>query len=127
MKTFFLGRLTQEPSLKYLQNGNPVLSLKVATDIGYGDNKKTFFVSIAVWGKRAESLSTMLQKGSEYLFEVVLSDVKSYLRKDGTAGAELSFTLQDLKFTHGSKSTSRNDGDYIDNNFASRWGDEIPF
>lgn len=127
MKTHFLGRLVQEPTLKYLQSGNPVLNLRVATNVGYGENKKTLFVSVAVWGKRAEALSGLLTRGGEYLFDVTLTDVKEFLRKDGSPGAELAFVLQDLSFTHGGNSPSERKDFETEAPVEPDWLGEIPF
>lgn len=35
----FDGRLAADPSLRYTPSGEPVLSFRVASDIGYGERK----------------------------------------------------------------------------------------
>ena len=64
----FEGRLAKDSELKYLPNSNnAVLSFDVAVNEGYGDYKKTDFFNCAVFGKRAESLSSYLIKGTQVI------------------------------------------------------------
>ena len=64
----FEGRLTKDSELKYLPNSNnAVLSFDIAVNEGYGDYKKTDFFNCAVFGKRAESLSSYLIKGTQVI------------------------------------------------------------
>jgi single-strand DNA-binding protein len=58
------GRLGRDSELRRTQSGDPVLSFSVAVDDGYGENKKTLWFDCSVWGKRGESLSKMLSKGT---------------------------------------------------------------
>ncbi len=60
----FDGRLGADPELRYTPAGEPVLSFRVASDIGFGDRKTTNWFVCQVWGKRAESLKQYLSKGS---------------------------------------------------------------
>lgn len=60
----FDGRLGADPELRYTPAGEPVLSFRVASDIGYGDRKTTNWFACQAWGKRAESLKNYLAKGS---------------------------------------------------------------
>lgn len=58
------GRLGKDAVLRRTQSGDPVLSFSVATDDGYGQNKRTLWFDVSVWGKRGEALSDHLTKGS---------------------------------------------------------------
>lgn len=60
----FDGRLGTDPELRYTPAGEPVLSFRVASDIGFGDRKTTNWFACQVWGKRAEALKQYLAKGS---------------------------------------------------------------
>lgn len=61
----FDGRLAADAELRYTPGGEPVLSFRVASDIGYGDKKVTNWFSCQVWGKRGESLKQYLTKGQQ--------------------------------------------------------------
>ena len=58
------GNLGQDPRLDYLgEKGTPKLSFSVAANTGYGDYEHTEWYNVVIFGKRAESLSTILSKG----------------------------------------------------------------
>lgn len=61
----FDGRLAADAELRYTSSGEPVLSFRVASDIGYGERKTTNWFSCQVWGKRGESLKNFLSKGQQ--------------------------------------------------------------
>ncbi|MDH0342082.1 single-stranded DNA-binding protein [Chromobacterium haemolyticum] len=61
----FDGRLVADAELRYTPSGEPVLSFRVASDIGYGERKTTNWFSCQVWGKRGESLKDYLSKGQQ--------------------------------------------------------------
>ena len=58
-----IGRLGRDPELKYLADGKAVAELNLAIDDGYGENKKTVWISCVLWGKSAEVASQYLNKG----------------------------------------------------------------
>ncbi|MBM2883954.1 single-stranded DNA-binding protein [Chromobacterium phragmitis] len=61
----FDGRLAADAELRYTQSGEPILTFRVASDIGYGERKTTNWFSCQVWGKRGESLKNYLAKGQQ--------------------------------------------------------------
>ena len=61
----FDGRLAADAELRYTPSGEPVLSFRVASDIGFGDRKTTNWFSCQLWGKRGESLKEFLAKGQQ--------------------------------------------------------------
>lgn len=61
----FDGRVVADAELRYTPGGDPVLSFRVASDIGFGDKKTTNWFACQVWGKRGESLKDYLTKGQQ--------------------------------------------------------------
>ena len=61
----FDGRLAADAELRFTPSGEPVLSFRVASDIGYGDKKTTNWFQCQIWGKRGESLKQYLAKGQQ--------------------------------------------------------------
>ena len=64
-----IGRLGQEPDLRYLADGTPVLTISVATDESYTDREgnkveRTEWHRVVVFQRRAEACATYLHKGS---------------------------------------------------------------
>lgn len=62
-KITFTGRIVADSELRFIPSGEPVLSFRVASDVGYGEKKSTNWFQCQVWGKRGESLSQRLTKG----------------------------------------------------------------
>lgn len=73
-KAIILGRLGQNPELKYTPSGNAVCSFSVATSDAWKDKsgqkqEKTEWHKVQVWGKLAEICNQYLKKGSEVYLE----------------------------------------------------------
>lgn len=64
-KTFSIGRLTSDPTLKYSSSGTAMGSFTLAVDRPkFGDKEKeTDFLSVKLWGKTAENCANQLGKG----------------------------------------------------------------
>ena len=83
-KIILTGRLTKDPELRFTPGtGNSVTSFSMAVDDGFGDNKKTYFFNVVVWGKSAEAVANYTQKGSKVLVNGKLT-TRSYDANDGT-------------------------------------------
>lgn len=59
----FTGRLGADAQVKTI-NDKKLLEVSVAVNTGYGNNKKTTWYKIKVWGNRADTLAPMLLKGT---------------------------------------------------------------
>ena len=79
-----IGRLTKDAELKYTPGkGTAVSTFTLAIDDGFGDNKKTDFIPIVLWGKSAENLAAYLIKGTQVAVAGRIS-TRSYDAKDGS-------------------------------------------
>lgn len=79
-----IGRLVADPELKFTAGkGTANTTFKIAIDDGFGENKKTNFIPIVVWGKSAESAANYLSKGSQVAISGKIQ-TRSYDAKDGT-------------------------------------------
>lgn len=77
------GRLTADPELKFTQGkGTAVTSFNLAVDKGFGDNKKTAFIPVVVWGKSAEAVANYTRKGSLILVRGSI-ETRTYDGKNG--------------------------------------------
>jgi single-strand DNA-binding protein len=81
-KVIIIGRLTKDVELKYTQSGKAVAQFSIAVDDGYGDNKRTYYPNIVVWGKSAETCGNCIAKGSKVAVSGKLT-TRSYDGKDG--------------------------------------------
>lgn len=65
VKIIICGNLGQNAELRSCNNGDNVLSFSVAGSSGYGQNKQTEWVRCSLFGKRGETLSQYLVKGTK--------------------------------------------------------------
>jgi single-strand DNA-binding protein len=86
-KVILLGNLTAEPNLRYTKNGNPVINFSIATNRSYKDKNDEWqeqadFHNIVFWGKTAELISQLCDKGSKIYVEGRLQ-TRSWEDNDG--------------------------------------------
>ena len=131
-KVILTGRLTKEPEVRYTPNGKAVASFILAVDNGFGENKKTDFIPIVVWGNSAEFCGNNLNKGSKVLVDGRLQ-VRSYDAKDGSkryVTEVIANYLEALERPKGAKTeTAATDPNDIPSSFGADVGmnDECPF
>lgn len=82
-----IGRLGKTPEVKHLENNNCVARLSIATTDVYKDakgNKKeeTQWHNIVAWGKTAQLVEKLLDKGDQIVVQGKLSS-RSYEDKSG--------------------------------------------
>ncbi len=63
-KAILVGRLGAEPEIKAAQSGKTVCRFRLATDTGFGQNKKTDWHSIVCFDRQADFVRNYLHKGS---------------------------------------------------------------
>ena len=94
------GRIARDAELRTTQKDTSVCSFTIACGAGYGDKKRTEWVKIALFGKRADGLHPYLKKGTAL---TVQGEAKpNGWVKDGKAKAEIEIfadkiTLQGSK------------------------------
>ena len=76
----FMGRLGNEPELKYTANQKALCELSVAVDGGASVN--TICRKVIVWGKQAEKCPLYLKKGYKVFIEGI-EEVKEYTNSKG--------------------------------------------
>lgn len=86
-RVMLLGNLGADPELRMTASGQAVLKLRLATSETYLDRnrvrqERTDWHSIVIWGKRAEALSKILNKGSRVFIEGRLQ-TSSYDDREG--------------------------------------------
>lgn len=59
------GRLGNDMDVRYTPNNKCIGSFSLPVESGWGDNKKTAWVTCKLFGERAEKLSQYLTKGSQ--------------------------------------------------------------
>jgi single-strand DNA-binding protein len=82
---FGVGRLTQDPELRYTNSGTAVCSFTIAVDRARKDaqgNKQTDFIPVVVWSKLGELCAQYLAKGRQVAVTGEFVS-RSYENRDG--------------------------------------------
>jgi len=96
-----LIRLGKDAELK--QAGQTeILSLYAAYDVGFGDKKKTQWIGLTMFGKRAAQVAGMMTKGTLIMATMDEVQVEEYNGK-----SYLKAKLVEFKFAGGKKSDSQ--------------------
>lgn len=83
----FIGNLTDDPDLRFTQNGAPVASFRVASNRRFNDRngnqqEETTFLSVNCWRDLAENAAESLKKGDRVVV-IGRVRVRSYENRDG--------------------------------------------
>ena len=108
-----IGRLTRDIDVRYAaQTQKAVARFTLAIDDGYGENKKTNFISIVAFGKTAENLEKFSGKG---LRIAIIGHIQtgSY-EKDGQKVYSTDIVADRIEFIDwkNSEKVSEPDGEY---------------
>ena len=82
-------------------NGKHVISLSVVYDIGFGANKKSQWLNLAMWGAQAEKVVQHFSKGKQIVVRVDDVHIEEYNGKSGLKGTLVGFDfVQDGRREH---------------------------
>lgn len=95
--TVIQGRLTATPELTQTSGGIDCCRFTVANDSGWGDKKKTNFISCTAWRKTAEFIAQHFNKGDMILVHGELSQNK-YTTRDGDKREFIEITVNGADF-----------------------------
>jgi single-strand DNA-binding protein len=145
-KVMLIGRLGQDPELKYTPSGIAVANFSVATSDSWTDKsgqkqEKTEWHRIVVWGKLAELCNQYLSKGRQAFLEGSLQ-TRSW-EKDGVKRYSTEIVAKNVQFLGSASDSNRgqkqDQGSSRDSNYeppkdgydvstdADFAGDDIPF
>jgi len=144
-KAQIIGNLGADPELRYAQNGNAILNMRIAVNETWRDKsgekkERVEWFTVVMWGKRAESLSKHLAKGQSVYIEGRLQ-TRQWEDKDGNKRWTTEIVANELLFLGGKgggggqrneRQSSRDDansggasgGDFPPDDFGD---DDIPF
>ena len=130
-KVILVGRLAQDPDVRYTQGGKAVASFNLAVNrFGGGSAQKESadFIPIVAWEKLAEICGNNISKGSKILVEGRLQ-IRSYEAQDGQRKRITEVVAQSVEFLGDKRNKSQNNSDVDYNSFGSEVfpEEEIPF
>ena len=77
-----IGRLGQDPELRYTPSGKAVSRMSVAVNERYGENERVYWFPVICWNGLGETVSQYLHKGSKVAVSGRLT-TRSYETQDG--------------------------------------------
>ena len=97
-----IGRLGQDPELRYTPQGTPVCNFSVATDHTYTDQNgerqtRTTWFRVGVFGRQAEHCNNYLAKGRMVLVTGRV-DASAWKDQEGNAHATLEVLAHTVRF-----------------------------
>jgi single-strand DNA-binding protein len=117
-KVILVGRLGQNPELRYTPSGAAVANFSVATNEVWNDKQgqkqeRTEWHRVVVWGKLAELCNQYLQKGREAYLEGRLQ-TRQWQDKDGNTKYTTEIHAQTVQFLGGGAGQGRDRADRND-------------
>ena len=135
-KVIIVGNITRTPELRYTANNTPVCSFTVATNRVFvnakGERKEeAHFHRITVWGKFAEKMAKLLEKGVKVYVEGRLEyrdirdDAGKLLGRAASIRADEVIILARPRNSSGQQASGQDDSTAIDlNDIAAQISDE---
>ena len=108
-KVIIIGRLGQDPEMRYTPSGQPVTSFSVATNYSWTDQEgqqqdRTTWFRVSAWRKLAETCNQYLVKGQQVLVEGRMNPdpatggPRIWTGNDGAPRASYELTANTVKF-----------------------------
>lgn len=106
-KVILIGNLGADAELKFAPSGDGIMRLRLATTERFKDKngdkqEKTDWHTVVMFGKRAEALSKLLQKGSRIAIEGRIQ-TRSWEDKDGSKRYATDVIATDLELLDGKR------------------------
>ena len=117
-KVILLGNLVKDLEVTVTKNDKLVGKTTLAVNEGYGDNKKTTFVNLAIFGERCDKLQQYLLKGTGVLIDGKL-DINNVQDKDGNWSTYVTIIVNELqitKFVEGNEEVNKSRNSKSNNN-----------
>ena len=101
-RVVLVGRLAQDPELRYTQGGQAVLNLRLATTETFFNRDKerqqrTEWHTVVVWGRRGEALNKILSKGRSICVEGRIQ-TRRWEDRDGNKRYTTEIVATDVQF-----------------------------
>ncbi|TWH49616.1 single-stranded DNA-binding protein [Sporomusa sp. KB1] len=129
-KVILVGRLAQDPEVRYTASGKAVASFNLAVNrfsSGQGQNNADF-IPIVAWEKLAETCGNNISKGQRILVEGRLQ-IRSYEANDGHKRRVAEVVAQSIEFLERKQSTGNKEADAVLDSMGKDIypDEEIPF
>jgi single-strand DNA-binding protein len=96
------GRLAADSELRFTPKGDPILNFRLASDVGFGDNKTTNWFACSLFGRRGEALQPHLLKGQQVTVFGTLT-LREWTGKDGGKQLSPDIRIDEVELQGGAK------------------------
>lgn len=93
-----IGRLGQDPEVKTLNDGTPIVEFSIAVDSIKKDGDTTW-VRASIFGERGTKIAPSYKKGDRFAASGRL-ELRNWESKDGKKGTSLEMRINDTDFIH---------------------------
>lgn len=104
-KIILIGRLAQDPELRYTAEGVAVAGFALAVDRPFSETKEVDFIKIVAWRKTAENAAEYLKKGNRTAVEGRLQ-MRKYENKEGENKIVAEVVAEKIEFLESKKETA---------------------
>ena len=129
-KVILMGRLAQDPEVRYTTSGKAVATFSLAVRKGTKKENGDYdanFIRVVVWDKTAEAIGNNLKKGDRILLDGSLN-VRGYTAQDGTKRNITEVVARSVTFLEQKeKTSSARQNDYSEFGTYAEPDEEIPF
>ena len=120
-----IGNLTKDVELRYTTDQKPIARFSIAVNDGYGEQKRTNYIPIVVFGKQAENADRYLSKGSKVAVNGRIQ-TGSY-EKEGRTIYTTDIIASNIEFLSAKQSANSERKPYEPSGFTALSEDEVPF
>ena len=92
-----IGRLGADPEIRHTPAGKAVTTLNMAVDDGFGENKRTAWIGVTLWGTAAELAGKSCRKGDRLGIDGRLSQ-EEWQDKEGKTQRKTKVTAEKIHF-----------------------------
>lgn len=92
-----IGRLGQDPEVRYTDSGKAVAKLNLAVNERYGETEKTYWFTVLAWNGLAEVVGQYLKKGSRVAVTGRLTQ-RSYETQEGDKRSVVEIMANTIDF-----------------------------
>lgn len=139
-KLIFAGNLGDDPTMKYMPDGQAVTNFSVAVNRRWADRatgqqqEEVTWYRVSVWGRQAEAANQYLEKGRQVLIEGRLRPdpntgaPRLWTRNDGSVGASFEVVADRVQFLGGNGNGFANGNGHTDATAQPEYEEaDIPF
>lgn len=109
------GRLTSDPDIRATGSGLTIAAFSVAVDEWYKGEKRTSFFDVTAFGRTAEMLRDMAQKGTRVGLEGTLRQER-WESREGEKRSKVAVVAQRVEFYDRYRSANSNSGSSYETN-----------